>query len=501
MSNLLSLDNRDFPRAPALARAPSSASHLGDLAYREAISAIRRDWRVIPLCRPNGQGGCFFHLECAAPGKIPLIPKWQKRATTSPAELERWDEEFAFPLNWGVVAGADSAGFILDIDPAKGGALALVRLEAKFGPLPLTRTVATGGGGHHKYFEYAPEIAVSGRSDAFGAEFPGLDFRAQNGGQVVLPGSLHASGRCYRWFPGLGPEVPQAPLPSWLRDLILKTPTASRSAKVPHALKATQKSVRSPQNGSGAPKTGRTRLTSPPGTYELGHFPGALALYVVRLWAKGLTVGKGGKVHPIREGRRNRHIWLFALACYGEGLPEAQALARCLTLNESLPQPEHRNAEKPHSEPEVRRSVLSAYSGAYQFTFRRALGAWKCFQVDARLKAFFTLHPHWIGARHELARKLGCHRNTISNALPRLKHLTVEKVRTGRTWGLEVKNSNVYGSVSRSRLVPSPTPSLTQSPRSLRAQNDNISPSSGFFVSGGVEGERMVDGLASIRGP
>src|SRR5690606_24923780 len=47
---------------------------------------------------------------------------------------------------------------------------------------------------------------------------PGLTLRAATG-YVVAAGSLHASGRRYRWAPGLSPDdVPLAPLPGWLLE-------------------------------------------------------------------------------------------------------------------------------------------------------------------------------------------------------------------------------------------------------------------------------------------
>src|SRR5262249_61762367 len=77
---------------------------------------------------------------------------------------------------------------VLDVDLATGGRESLARLEAQYGPLPVTAKVLTGGGGEHYHFARVP-----GLRNSAGKIAPGLDIRGE-GGYVLLPPSTHISG-------------------------------------------------------------------------------------------------------------------------------------------------------------------------------------------------------------------------------------------------------------------------------------------------------------------
>lgn len=165
---------------------------------RAAWQYLRLGWVVLPV---------------AAAAKRPLI-QWQMLQHRHPSEAEvrywfaRWPD-----ANIGLVTGVVSGLVVLDVDPAHGGELSLRRLQAEHAPFPPTPEVVTGGGGRHFYFAH-PVAPVRNAV----AVAPGLDIRG-DGGYVVAPPSLHASGRRYRWAPGLSPaECALAPFPDWLRD-------------------------------------------------------------------------------------------------------------------------------------------------------------------------------------------------------------------------------------------------------------------------------------------
>lgn len=84
----------------------------------------------------------------------------------------------------------------------------LTDLQGKHGELPHTPCVKTGSGGRHYYFQY-PDHPVKNKAGIF----PGIDIRG-DGGYVVAPPSLHASGNRYEWIVGL--DVPLAEAPNWL---------------------------------------------------------------------------------------------------------------------------------------------------------------------------------------------------------------------------------------------------------------------------------------------
>src|SRR5262249_50855991 len=103
---------------------------------------------------------------------------------------------------------------VLDVDPAHGGRESLARLEAQYGPLPITPKVHTGGGGVHYHFAHVP-----GLRNSAGKIAPGLDIRGE-GGYVVAPPSTHGSGGAYRDDPDAPLfETLLATMPEWLVSL------------------------------------------------------------------------------------------------------------------------------------------------------------------------------------------------------------------------------------------------------------------------------------------
>jgi putative DNA primase/helicase len=108
---------------------------------------------------------------------------------------------------------------VLDVDPKNGGDESLLKLINTHDRLPNTWQVLTGGGGMHYYFK-SPDFPVRNSAGLLG---PGLDIRA-DGGFVVAPPSVHASGELYKWADGSSPfdGCPLAELPSWLLSLLSK---------------------------------------------------------------------------------------------------------------------------------------------------------------------------------------------------------------------------------------------------------------------------------------
>ena len=110
-------------------------------------------------------------------------------ATVDLARIEAWWE--AMPeANIGIATGRASSLLVLDVDRHDGrdGDAALAALEARYGALPLTVTVATGCG-RHLYFRIGA-YAVQNSTGRLG---DGLDIRA-DGGYVLARPSVHPSG-------------------------------------------------------------------------------------------------------------------------------------------------------------------------------------------------------------------------------------------------------------------------------------------------------------------
>lgn len=194
----------------------------------KALARAAEGWAVLPLFGViNGRCECETGASCQTAGKHPRVTGWQEHATHDQVQIRQWWQRW--PLsNIGGAAGKKSGRVVLDIDLRHGGDVSLELLEHEHESLPDTVEVITGGGGRHLYFQ-DPGVPIGNSVSALG---PGLDIRAA-GGNVVLPGSIHISGRVYEYELTHGPEdVPLAPMPGWLLALLITrgngrtTPTA-----------------------------------------------------------------------------------------------------------------------------------------------------------------------------------------------------------------------------------------------------------------------------------
>jgi hypothetical protein len=176
-----------------------------------ALEYARQNVPVFPVWWPNGVGCACGKPDCPNAGKHPigaLVPRGFRDGTTDAAVIRGWwathpEANIGTPTSWCVV---------LDVDPRHGGDDSLAALERQHGALPDTAEVLTGGGGRHIYFKPST-VPIRPSAGKVGA---GLDVRG-DGGYVLLPPSLHLSGREYAdelVHPLF--ETPLAPLPAWL---------------------------------------------------------------------------------------------------------------------------------------------------------------------------------------------------------------------------------------------------------------------------------------------
>lgn len=142
--------------------------------------------------------------------KTPLTAHGFYDATTDPEQIDAWWRTNP-NANTAVRTGRLSNLLVLDIDPRNSGDESLAALEAQYGALPRTPTVRTGGGGRHYYFKCPTDGLFPGS-----ILMDGIDIKA-DGGYVVAPYSIHASGHEYLWLDGLSPSTtPTADCPEWL---------------------------------------------------------------------------------------------------------------------------------------------------------------------------------------------------------------------------------------------------------------------------------------------
>ncbi|MDI6823435.1 MAG: bifunctional DNA primase/polymerase [Bacillota bacterium] len=166
-----------------------SGKSVNSPRLRAALNYLRRGWSVFPT----------------RPGTKRPLGEWKR------FQRERLSEEEARQI-WQRVPGA---GVAIVCGQASGGLVVLDvdRPEAlpKDAVLPRTPTVRTNRG-HHYYF-HAPR-AVPTRRLEFG------EIRGE-GSYVVSPPSHHPGGGHYSWVAGRSPaDLPLAPLPRWLEELV-----------------------------------------------------------------------------------------------------------------------------------------------------------------------------------------------------------------------------------------------------------------------------------------
>jgi hypothetical protein len=157
-----------------------------------ALALAARGQPVFPVHTPNTDGSCSCRRpECDDVGKHPRTRNGLKDATTDPEQIRTW-WTWWHDANVGMATGKI---IVLDVDPRHGGDESLHDLEQQYDPLPDTVTVETGSGGRHHWFSPPQGAEIRNSEGKIG---PGLDVRGV-GGYVLVPPSLHASGRRYTW--------------------------------------------------------------------------------------------------------------------------------------------------------------------------------------------------------------------------------------------------------------------------------------------------------------
>lgn len=167
----------------------------------------------------------FAVFPCAPRGKVPATQHGCRDATKDIGRIAGWWRENP-NYNIAVVTGLASKVFVLDVDGLDAEA-ALRALEQLHGPLPATVESITARG-RHLFFK-CQHGAV--RNSA-GTIAPGLDVRG-DGGYVVLPPSIHPSGRPYVWSVDSADHFAEAP--AWLGNPLTGKPNGhcQRQAKSP----------------------------------------------------------------------------------------------------------------------------------------------------------------------------------------------------------------------------------------------------------------------------
>lgn len=193
-----------------------------NILLKWALAYAKMGWPVIALHTPHRETcSCSRGALCTNQGKHPryhekLLKNGPKSATTDPEIITQWWSLWP-DANIGIATGKKSFD-VLDVDVLGDGPDTLRDMETEHGDLPDTIEQITGSGGRQVMFAYCGGLI--GNAVRFA---DGLDTRSE-GGLVVVPPSLHKSGKRYEWEASSSPFDGKklAPMPPWLLGKILE---------------------------------------------------------------------------------------------------------------------------------------------------------------------------------------------------------------------------------------------------------------------------------------
>lgn len=202
------------PRRGCKVRCRNRADHNTELIIRHLIE---QGYGVIPLWGTTTGGECECgRASCSSKGKHPN-PRYAPNGLNSAITDWRKAKEIIKKLpgaNWGL---ATDGLVVIDVDAGRDGFETIEALFADQEDVPDTVLVQTGGLGVHIWYKAPPGVVIKNSVDQIGR---GLDLRT-SGGMIVIPPSLHASGRRYRFDDGCSPcDIDIAEMPSWLVEMI-----------------------------------------------------------------------------------------------------------------------------------------------------------------------------------------------------------------------------------------------------------------------------------------
>jgi hypothetical protein len=192
---------------PALvARSEDAKAAPSTMMLDAALRYASKGFQVFP-CHSARDGRCSCgNSSCDRKAKHPRTPNGLNDATDDVAAITAWWRQWP-DANIALRTG-DVSGFVAyDFDGELGQAIAK---DVRSLPTPVADT---GGGGLHMLFAHPGHLVRTRRGVR-----EGLDVRG-DGGYIIAPPSMHASGRPYAWQQFLSPdETDPAPIPESLQS-------------------------------------------------------------------------------------------------------------------------------------------------------------------------------------------------------------------------------------------------------------------------------------------
>lgn len=178
-----------------------------------ALGYVLMGLPVFPLCWPNDKGECACggHHVGDSVGKRPIIEGWTKSAARDAQGVDKLWKGKRRRANIGLPTEGYLA-FDVDVGEGKRGLESKAAIEEKYGKLPRTRVHRTGGGGDLWLYLNPGKGRIPNCTNLGGYE--NIDLKA-DGGQIVMPPSLHRSGDRY----GIIDDYPIAVAPQWMVEM------------------------------------------------------------------------------------------------------------------------------------------------------------------------------------------------------------------------------------------------------------------------------------------
>jgi hypothetical protein len=198
----------------------------GELAcLHAALDYLGRGWSALAVCPPNhADVGDSHARRCGSPGKAPWGPwkKFQDEWATRGELRRKWEDNPQ--LNVGIALGPVSGRVGVDVDGPEGEAK-LAELSGDDLPDTLEFSSGRPEGGRRLLYAIPDGMALR-TTHQHGEHHGGVSLLAK-GSQIVMPPSQHATGTCYAWITGHGPDdLAPAPAPPWLVGLLSRTGAA-----------------------------------------------------------------------------------------------------------------------------------------------------------------------------------------------------------------------------------------------------------------------------------
>jgi hypothetical protein len=204
-----------------------------------ALFYAKLGWHILPVwsvdhdSKGNARCRCG-NSECRSIGKhpvtsikgMPMVPLGVANASTDTNIIVEWWKRYPSAN----IGAAGTKWFALDLDRADA------RYDlADLGLIPDTVESISGSGGTHILFNQPDDYKTG---NATGALPHGIDVRGCNedgtaAGYILLPPSMHASGKRYEWEVSSHPrDISVADAPPWLLDILIAANKKSREVVV-----------------------------------------------------------------------------------------------------------------------------------------------------------------------------------------------------------------------------------------------------------------------------